>query len=193
MPREQILITADQLESTVSGLAEKISGVYRNVDNVIALVMLEGARYFAKDLLAKLDFPIEAVFVKASSYYGRVSSAGHVRIDGPADLSEKIRGKHILLIDDIYDTGLTLAALLNRLADDKPQSVKICVLLEKDILHEKRIPIDFLGTKVPDAFVVGYGLDYDGRYRELPYLAVLSPESVKAIPEKPQISPIFTD
>ncbi|MCI0499071.1 MAG: hypoxanthine phosphoribosyltransferase [Planctomycetales bacterium] len=176
MSCDRILVTAKQLESVVSGLAEEIAAAYRNLDNIVALVMLDGARYFAKDLLANLDFPVEVVFIKASSYGSRTSSCGRVRIGASADLTNQIRGKHVLVIDDIYDTGLTLATLLNRLRDYQPQSIRTCVLLEKAIEHTQKIPIDFRGLIIEDAFVIGYGLDFDGRYRDLPFIASFSPK-----------------
>lgn len=174
MPSKQILATAEQLEQITTALAQKISAAYRNRRNAAAVVMLEGARRFASDLLAKLDFPMDAVYVKASSYYGGTISTGLVRIEGPQDLPERIRGNNILLIDDIYDTGRTMAAMLARLSEYHPESIKTCVLLEKNVPHIQNIPLDFIGLTVEDAFIVGYGLDYNGSCRELPYIAALS-------------------
>jgi len=174
MQFERILATSEQLDQIVSDLAEKIAETYRGRRNAAAVVMLEGARRFASDLLAKLDFTMDVIFVKASSYYGQTVSTGFVQIEGPQDLSQLVRGKNILLIDDIYDTGQTMATMLSRLSEYQPESIKICVLLEKTIPHTEYIPIDFTGLKVDDAFIVGYGLDYNGCFRELPYIAALS-------------------
>jgi hypoxanthine-guanine phosphoribosyltransferase len=140
----------------VSNLARKICSDYRGADNCLALVMLEGAKYFAQDLLAKLDLPIEVETIKASSYSG-TSSAGTVKIEGKDALKEKIRGQNILLIDDIYDTGLTLSRTLEWIN----------------------------ATKIEDVFAVGYGLDFEGQYRELPYIGELSAEIIEQHSSRP--------
>ncbi|MHC5139124.1 MAG: phosphoribosyltransferase [Planctomycetota bacterium] len=184
MPCSRILINTEQLQKIVSNLARKICSDYRGADNCLALVMLEGAKYFAQDLLAKLDLPIEVETIKASSYSG-TSSAGTVKIEGKDALKEKIRGQNILLIDDIYDTGLTLSRTLEWINACGPNSVRTCVLLEKDIEHTVRIDIDFTGTKIEDVFAVGYGLDFEGQYRELPYIGELSAEIIEQHSSRP--------
>ena len=178
MPCSRILINTEQLQRMVSRLAREICSDYRGADNCLALVMLEGAKYFAQDLLAKLDLPTEVETIKTSSYSG-TSSTGTVKIEGKDVLKEKIRGKDILLIDDIYDTGLTLSRTLEWINDCGPNSVRTCVLLEKDIEHAIHIDIDFIGTKIEDVFTVGYGLDFEGQYRELPYIGELSAEIIE--------------
>ncbi len=173
MPYSRILISTEQLEQVVSHLARKLHSVYKNMDNCLALVVLDGAKYFADDLLAKLDFPFEVESIKAASYSG-TNSTGTVTISNKDSLKEKIYGRNMLLIDDIYDTGLTLSRILEWLKDCRPESVRTCVLLEKEVEHTQTIDIDFLGMKIEDVFAIGYGLDFGGHYRELPFIGELS-------------------
>ena len=173
MPLSRIVLSTEQLEKIVSNLAAHIRETYKNNSNWLALVILEGARFFADDLLKKLDLPLAVQYLKANSYSGTYSS-GIVKIDKKDLLKKEIRGKHILLIDDIYDTGLTLAALMAWVKTCDPASIRTCVLLEKRHTHVREISIDFLGAPVEDEFLIGYGLDYNGHYRDLPYIGVLS-------------------
>lgn len=179
MEHERILISTEELQKTVACLAERINMAYANIDNVMALVILEGAKYFAKDLLEQLLFPIEVEHLKASSYQGTTQSSGVVNIETSQDLARKIRGKNILIVDDIYDTGRTLSHLLEWIENHDTKSIKTCVLLEKEIPHDENITINFLGTTVPDVFVVGYGLDFDGKHRELPFIVELAQERIE--------------
>ena len=179
MEYERILISTKELNQTVTQLAGRINASYANTENVMALVILEGAKYFAADLLEQLSFSVETEYLKASSYLDGTQSCGTVSFETPEDLQQKIQGKNILIIDDIYDTGRTLSSLLEWINDCNPQSVKTCVLLEKEIPHDEDIAIDFLGTTVADAFVIGYGLDFDGQYRELPFIAELASERIE--------------
>lgn len=172
MNDKRMLISTGQLQETVARLAEQINTAYAGIDNVTALVALEGAKYFADDLLAKIVVPFERAYIKISSYCGTHSCSTPV-INFDDKLPKTLRGKEILIIDDIYDTGRTLSKLLRRLHDCAPRSVKICVLLEKEIDHCEAVAIDFLGAKVPNIFVVGYGMDFNGQYRELPFIAEL--------------------
>lgn len=170
---DRILISEEKLEKTVTQLAERLNATYVTNVPVTAVVLLEGARQFATALLKKLLFTVEVEYVKASSYYGSTESAGTVCMECPDGLKGTLRERDVLLIDDIYDTGQTLFCMLEHLAACKPKSLRSCVLLEKEVPHEKTVTIDFLGTTVEDTFVVGYGLDYDGRLRELPFIAAL--------------------
>ena len=179
MEVEHILMSTEKLKETVAYLAGQINAAYADTKNIMAMVILEGAKYFAADLLEQLSFPIETEYLKASSYLGGTQSVGTVSIEISDDLPRKIHGKNILIIDDIYDTGRTLASLLEWIKECNPQSIKICILLEKEIPHDEDIFIDFLGNKVPDTFVIGYGLDFDGQYRDLPFIAELAPERIE--------------
>jgi len=173
-PYERIIVSAERLAQTVERLASELNTAYAQEDNVVALVILEGARIFASDLLGQVRFPVQVEFLSASSYRGTTQSSGNVRLQGHLDLAGKIRGRKVLLIDDIYDTGLTLAAVQEWLGTCGPADVKTCVLLEKKIPHQKPAAIDFLGLTIEDCFVIGYGLDYQGRFRDLPFVAALA-------------------
>jgi hypoxanthine phosphoribosyltransferase len=169
----RILISAERLAQTVERLASELNTAYTNGRTVVALVILEGARIFARDLLTCVRFPVQIEYLSASSYRG-TQSAGTVQLRGHLELAEKLRGRQVLLIDDIYDTGLTLAAVQEWVRTCAPADLKTCVLLEKEIRHAKQVPIDFLGLTIEDCFVIGYGLDYEGRFRDLPFIAALS-------------------
>ncbi|MEJ5258560.1 MAG: hypoxanthine phosphoribosyltransferase [Anaerohalosphaeraceae bacterium] len=173
-PYERILVSAEQLAHTVERLASELNAAFTDTDEVLALVILEGARIFASDLLGQVRFPVQVEYLSASSYRGTTQSSGSVRLKGHLELADKLCGRKVLLIDDIYDTGLTLAAVQEWLGTCGPADVKTCVLLEKQIAHTKQIPIDFLGLTIEDCFVIGYGLDYQGRFRDLPFIAVLA-------------------
>ena len=181
MPCRKIVLTTEQLEKIVQRLSREITAAFEHLDNPLALVLLDGAKYFARDLLHHIDLPMEVDTFKVSSYAGTRSS-GTVTFDGNERLAEKIRGRHILLIDDIYDTGLTLSALMKWLNTCHPESIQTCVLLEKQHTHTREVSIDFVGTQVEDAFLIGYGLDYNGQYRDLPYIGVLSETLIKQNP-----------
>jgi hypoxanthine phosphoribosyltransferase len=171
---DRILISAEQIEQTVKSIADRLNETYVTTEPVTAVVLLEGARRFAEDLLRQLVFTVEVQYIKASSYYGSTHQTEFVCMEGAETLTEKVRGRDVLVIDDIYDTGKTLATVLRWLDTCRPRSVKTCVLLEKEITHEQPVTIDFLGITVEDTFVVGYGLDYEGRLRELPFVAALN-------------------
>jgi hypoxanthine phosphoribosyltransferase len=178
MDFDEIVVSAEQLHDTVLGLSGKINLVYDGVDKLVVVVLLEGARPFARDLVKLLDLPVEIVFIKASSYNGGTSSSGKVAIEEEADLGRRLAGQDVLIVDDIYDTGLTLDSVTKSLAGHDPKSMKICVLLEKMIKHTVDVPIDFIGLKIDDLFVIGYGLDYNEKYRELPFIAKFSESQV---------------
>ncbi|MHC5082723.1 MAG: hypoxanthine phosphoribosyltransferase [Planctomycetota bacterium] len=178
MVHERILISKEQLQTIVRQVADQINQSYSQNDSIVAIVLLEGAKYFAKDLLEKVHHSIQVEYLKASSYLGGTQSTGQVTIENSSRLKEVIAGKDVLLIDDIYDTGLTLSKVLNKLNEHNPSSIRTCVLLEKDIPHTESVHIDFLGTVIEDAFVIGYGLDYNEQYRDLPFIGVLKEELI---------------
>jgi hypoxanthine phosphoribosyltransferase len=149
-------------------MAEQISIDYRNKD-IIAVGLLRGAFIFFADLLRKVTLPVIIDFMIASSYE-KTESTGNIKIH--ADIRENITGKDVLLVEDIIDTGLTLSAIRQQILSLKPLSLKICVLLDKRERRIKEVPLDYVGFEIPDEFVVGYGLDYENRYRNLPYISV---------------------
>jgi hypoxanthine phosphoribosyltransferase len=173
MVYDRIVMDSGQIGRCVERLAAGISAAYRAEDDLLAVVVLEGAARFAADLLGRVIPAAEVVFVRAASYHGGLTSTGTVTVQG--DLFGKIPGRKVLIIDDIYDTGRTLDAIVRSIRKYRPADVKTCVLLEKDRPHEVPVAVDFVGSRVEDAFLIGYGLDYEGRYRDLPFIAAATP------------------
>lgn len=167
-----VLYTQSQIHDCVSQLAGQIRTAYTSFDDLVVIVLLMGAKRFADDLLAALGQPVSAEYLRAKSYHDSHQSSGTVHVEG--HVHQPLRGKRVLLIDDIYDTGITLKFMLDYLRQFQPAEIKTCVLLEKQCPHHETVAIDFLGLPVPDVFVVGYGLDYREQYRELPFIAELT-------------------
>lgn len=172
---DHVILDSEQIGRCIARLAGEISAAYQSDDRILAIVVLDGATRFAADLLPQVTCQAEVVFLRASSYHGGMFSTGTVTLEG--DLSDKLPGRSVLIIDDIYDTGRTLDAVVRTVRRHGPADVKTCVLLEKSRRHEVPVPVDFVGTCVEDAFLIGYGLDYEGHHRELPFIAAItSPE-----------------
>ena len=170
----EVIITKDQLSKKVAQLGERISEDYRGRIPILVCV-LKGAFVFLADLVRSITIPIEVDFMTVSSY-DRTSSSGIVRIIG--DLSDSIEGREVLIVEDIIDSGLTLSFLRENLLVRRPSNLKVCALLVKEIPREKEIGINYIGFEIPGDFVVGYGLDYGGRYRNLSYVGVLSDDVI---------------
>jgi|UniRef100_A0A7V5XYY2 hypoxanthine phosphoribosyltransferase len=170
------LISAEEVNKKVKELAEKISEDYQKKELVV-IGVLKGAFIFLADLIRNLKIPVFCDFIKVSSYGKATESSGVVKI--VADISFPIENKDVLLVEDIVDTGLTLQYLLNHLQLKKPRTIKICALLDKPDRHKIEIPIDYLGFKIPNKFVVGYGIDYDERFRYLPYIGYIELDEEK--------------
>ena len=168
-----VILTEEQVRDRVAELGEAISRDYGG-DPVLLIAVLRGAALFVADLAREIETPVELDFMAVSSYGSSTKSSGVVRI--LKDLDEGIEGRHVLVVEDILDTGLTLKYLLKNLASRKPRSLEVVTLLSKE--GKQRVPIDckYVGFDIPDEFVVGYGLDYAERYRNLPYIGVLRPE-----------------
>jgi hypoxanthine phosphoribosyltransferase len=168
-----IILTEEQIQSRVAELGANISRDYGD-EPVLLIAVLRGAAIFVADLSRAISSPVELDFMAVSSYGSSTKSSGVVRI--LKDLDETIEGRNVLVCEDILDTGLTLKYLLKNLASRKPQSLEVVALLSKE--GKQRVPISckYVGFDVPDEFVVGYGLDYAERYRNLPYVGVLKPE-----------------
>jgi hypoxanthine phosphoribosyltransferase len=165
----RVLLSEEQLRTRIAELGARITADYAG--KPLKLVgVLKGSFMFMADLARAIDLPLKVDFIGTTSYQGTTSS-GVVRITN--DLSRPIDGEHVLLVEDIVDTGLTMQYLLENLATRHPASVKVCALLEKPARAKVQIPIDYKGFSIPDEFVVGYGLDWDGRFRNLPYLGVV--------------------
>ncbi len=168
----QILLTKEQISSCIQHLSCRITQEYADSEKVIVVSLLTGAKYFTNDLFSIVKcekFKIH--YVQVSSYNNSLKSSGSVEISG----FDKINfcGENVLIVDDIYDSGLTMSALLALIKNQNPKSVRTCVLLNKNVARKQQIEIDFKGFDVPDCFVVGYGLDYKGQYRDLQYIAKL--------------------
>lgn len=170
---KKILIEEKELQDKVAELGAKITQDYKGKDLLIICV-LKGAVVFLGDLVRKIDLPLDMDFMAVSSYGANTKSSGVVRI--LKDLDENIEGKHVLIVEDIIDSGLTLAYLIENLKSRGPETVEICTILDKKERRTIDLDIKYTGFSVPDEFVVGYGLDYAEKYRNLPYVAVLKEE-----------------
>lgn len=165
-----VLLTKEQIDTRVKEMGEQITKDYANRDLVV-VVLLKGAAWFATDLTRAIDMPARIDFMVASSYGNGTSTTGSVKVK--LDISENITGKDVLLIDDIIDSGLTFAAISDLLRQYKPATLKTAALCDKAERRINGLQADYVGFKIPDEFVVGYGLDYAGDYRNLPYIGVL--------------------
>ncbi|HQD39063.1 MAG: hypoxanthine phosphoribosyltransferase [Firmicutes bacterium] len=173
---ESILITTEQLQEKVKELGAQITKDYKGKD-LLAVCILKGSVIFFADLLRAIDLPLETDFVAISSYGHSTSSSGVVRL--LKDLDQNIQGRNVLVVEDIIDSGLTLKYLLDNLSSRKPASLAVCTLLDKPERRMVDIDLAYNGFSIPDKFVVGYGLDYAEKYRNLPYIGVLKPEIYK--------------
>lgn len=169
-PNLEPMFTAEQIQTRISELGAEIARDYAG-RNPLLICILKGACLFASDLMRAIDAPLAIEFMAISSYGGAMRTSGEVKI--VKDLDVPIEGRDILVVEDIVDTGLTLSYLMPNLHARGARSVKLAALLDKWERRERDVPIDYLGFRIPDAFVVGYGLDYAERYRNLPYIAVL--------------------
>lgn len=168
-PDVEILLSAEQLQVRVAELGAAITRDYRG-KSLKLVGVLKGSFMFIADLSRAIDLPVDIDFIGTTSYQGTKSS-GVVRITN--DLSRPIEDQHVLLVEDIVDTGLTMQYLLENLSTRRPASVKVCALLHKPSRSRVSVPIDYRGFEIPDAFVVGYGLDRDGQFRNLPYVGIV--------------------
>lgn len=169
-PNLEVLITTEQIQDRIRAIGGDIARDYAG-KNPLMIGVLKGACTFLSDLMRAADIPLGVEFMAISSYGSSMRTSGEVRI--LKDLDVAIEGRHILVVEDIVDTGLTLNYLLANLKSRGAASVKLAALLDKFERREKEVPIDYLGFRIPDEFVVGYGLDYAERYRNLPYIAVV--------------------
>jgi hypoxanthine phosphoribosyltransferase len=171
LPRPgRVLVAEGELAARVTELGRAIARDYARTTPVLVGV-LQGAVTFVSDLMRRLPIDVTVDFVRAASYGAGTTSAGAVRL--LVDLTVDIAGRDVLIVDDIVDTGLTLAALKRTFEARGPRSLRTCVLLDKGGRRQADVPIDYIGFTIPDVFVVGYGLDYDGLYRNLPHVAAL--------------------
>jgi hypoxanthine phosphoribosyltransferase len=176
-PNLEPLFSAEQIQTRISELGAQISRDYAG-RNPLIIGVLKGACIFISDLMRATDLRLGVEFMGISSYGVSTRTSGEVRIT--KDLDVPIEGRDILVVEDIVDTGITLSYLLANLHSRGAKSVKLAALLDKHERREREVDIDYLGFKIPDAFVVGFGLDFAERYRNLPYIAVLrNPEEIR--------------
>jgi hypoxanthine phosphoribosyltransferase len=169
----RVLVSSEEIKEKVREIGERITEDYRG-EKLLLVGVLRGAVVLLSDLMRHLQLPCEIDFMDISSYGTGTSSSGVVRI--LKDLEEDITGRHVLIVEDIVDTGLTLSYLRRSLLARKPASLEICALLSKPSRRRVELDVNYLGFEVPDEFVVGYGLDFAGAYRNLPDICVLKPE-----------------
>ncbi len=172
---EETLYSGEQIAARVTELGAEISRDYMGLDPLLVGV-LRGVAVFIGDLVRAIPAPLDLDFMAISSYGTATRSSGVVRI--LKDLDENITGRHVLVVEDIIDTGLTLAYILKTLRARNPASMRVCALLNRSARRLVDVPIDYIGFDVPDLFVVGYGLDLGQRYRNLRYIGALAPESL---------------
>lgn len=170
---ECILISAEQLQHRIKELGEQITADYAGTD-LLLVGVLKGAVVFMVDLARQIRLPVELDFMAVSSYGRSTESSGIVRI--LKDLDTSVEGRHVLIVEDIIDTGLSLRYIVEHLHNQRPASLRICALLNKQKARKADVTVDYIGFSIPDRFVVGYGLDYAEIYRNLPYIGILKAE-----------------
>lgn len=177
----EVLIEAESLQKRVAELGAQISGDYSHNDALMLICILKGGVMFLTDLMRHIDVPHEIDFLSVSSYgRGARATTGNVRID--MDLREEVTGKHLLIVEDIIDSGTTLRFVMDVLRARHPASIRLCALLDKPSRRVIPIPVDYTGFVIEDKFVYGYGLDLDEKYRNLPFIGVVDLEKLKAHP-----------
>ena len=169
----EVLISHKQIREKTRELGRRIEKDYEG-KNPLLICVLKGGLMFLADLMREIRMPLEIDFMAVSSYSDATESSGVVRI--LMDLDRNIRGRHVLIVEDIIDTGRTLNYIIENLRTRGPASIKICTLLNKPARRVLEIPLDYVGFEIPDRFVIGYGLDYGEIYRNLPFIGVLKPE-----------------
>jgi hypoxanthine phosphoribosyltransferase len=171
----EIMIEQDRLQARIRELGEEVSRDYAGRD-LLLVGVLKGAVFFMADLMRELTVPCEIDFMAISSYGAQTDSSGVVRI--LKDLDTNIAGRDVLVVEDIIDSGLTLSYLMRSLKARKPSSLEVCALMTKPERREIDVPVRYIGFEIPNKFVIGYGLDFAERYRNLPYVAVLHPDLI---------------
>ena len=167
----ETMLTRAQIDKRVAELGADITKTYAGTDELVVIGILKGSFIFLADLVRVVDLPLTVDFIALSSYGDATESSGVVQLT--QDLSKPIAGKHVLVVEDIVDTGLTMKYLLENLQTRHPASLKLASLLEKPARNKSGVKADFLGFSIEDKFVVGYGLDYASKYRNLPFVGVM--------------------
>lgn len=169
----RVLLSEAELAAKVKELGEKLTEDYRGKE-LLVVGILKGSNVFMSDLIRQISIPLKIDFMMVSSYGNATESTGVVKII--KDIGQSISDKHVLIVEDIIDSGLTLKYLTEMLETRKPASIKLCTLLDKPARRQERVDVDYVGYEMPDEFLVGYGIDYAEYYRNLPYIGVLKPE-----------------
>ncbi len=171
--KPRVLISEQNIKKNIKDLAHKITHDYQD-KNPLILGVLKGSFIFMADLIRELDFDLQIEFIRLSSYGSLMESPGVVNCD--EDISDLVNGRHVLIIEDIIDTGTTLSFLIEQFQAKNPLSVRLCALASKPSRRLIKVEIDYLAFEIPDKFIVGYGLDHDEKYRNLPYIGVIDPK-----------------
>ncbi|MDD6332028.1 MAG: hypoxanthine phosphoribosyltransferase [Clostridium sp.] len=174
MSKISVLISKEAIETRIQEMADKINREYEGQE-VHLIGILKGSVFFVCELAKRLTIPVTMDFMSVSSYGAGTESTGRVKI--VMDLSESIKGQNVIIVEDIIDSGNTLSYLMPLLSGREPASIRLITLLDKPDRRQKEVPVDDTGFTIPDAFVVGYGLDYAQKYRNLPYIGVIDPEA----------------
>lgn len=169
---KEVLYSKEAIENRVASLAAMITEDYQGKD-LLLIAVLKGANVFMCDLMRHISFPIQIDFIAASSYGHSTESSGVVKI--LKDLDYSIEGKDVIIVEDIIDTGLTLKYLIENFKSRNPKSLEICTLLDKPERRKSQLDVKYIGFTIPDEFIVGYGIDFAEKYRNLPYIATLKP------------------
>ncbi len=168
-PELRPLLTEDELKEILTTLADRIRTDYHGKD-LLLIGLLKGSFVFMADLMRELNIPMEVDFMSATSYVGRESTGELVILKG---LNESVHERHVLIVEDIIDTGLTLSRIRERLLLEGPASLEICTLIDKPARRQAEVPVKYVGREIPDLFIVGYGIDFDQKYRWLPYIGTI--------------------
>lgn len=167
----EVLISEEEIALRIEALGKAITKDFENQELVVICV-LKGAFMFCSDLIKKINLPLKLEFISLSSYGDATQSSGNVRLE--MDITANIEGKNVLIVEDIVDSGLTIKTLMEMMVVRRPKDVRLASLLFKPAKLKHKVKIDYLGFEIEDKFVIGFGLDYAGRYRELPYIGVLN-------------------
>lgn len=170
MEELKVLIEEEKIQQRVKEIAEQITKEYEKKE-IILICILKGSTFFTVDLAKRIKNQLKIEFIQVSSYHDGTTSSGKVEMK--LDLKESIEGKDVIIVEDIIDTGRTLSYLISHLKERKPKSLKLCTLLDKPERRLYEVKVDYVGFEIPDKFVVGYGLDVNEQYRNLPYIAYI--------------------
>jgi len=169
----EVMISQQEIAAKVAELGKLIEARYKDSDNLLMVALLRGSVVFLADLSRAVDLPLSMDFMTVSSYGSSMESTRDVKI--LKDLTENIKGRDVIIVEDIIDTGNTLSKVVEILSIREPRSLTLCTLLDKPSRREVKVDVDWIGFSIPDEFVVGYGIDYAERYRNLPYVAKVIP------------------